>query len=200
MKEFKAEFFPPLDIGGNVKDELFANMTPLKECVSGREPNKSTFIRVLNDGVNLYFVFKVIDDNINPVRTKYNSKIYNEEVVEVFVSGADIRKYLEFEVSPNNTRFCGKVRNSLKGRRKLKLIGKCIFDSKVVTDKDGYFVIIKAAKKAIADKLNIKGLESCYFNIYRIDRPNEAEWELSALSPTGKENFHCPKSFIRLII
>lgn len=200
MKEIIAKYVEPYEIDGVVNKPVWNNLLPLSDCVSGEIPSFLTSFGVANDGENLYFIFKVSDNAIKPIRTKYNSKIYLEEVVEVFISGADIRKYIELEVSPNNTKFCCKIINNMKGSRRLKLLSKCVIDSKVFITDYGYNVEIKASIKAISNKLNIRDLKVSYFNAYRIKRPENSNWELSALSPTGVEGFHYPRSFVKLVM
>ena len=41
--------------------------------------------------------------------------------------------------------------------------------------------------------------DSWRLNLYRIDRPKEQEWELSAFSPTGEPDFHIPKRFGKVV-
>jgi len=199
MKEIIAKTIKDIDVEKDNRN-LYENMISLKECTKGITPEQETFFTVLNDGKYLYFVFKVYDNDILPQREQYNSKIYNEEVVEVFISGANIKKYLEFEVSPNNTKFCALLKNTMNGRKHLKLLNRCIFISDVILKHYGYDAIIKASIKDICNKLNINHLNLCYFNVFRIDRPLRDKIELSALSPTFKNGFHFPEKFVKLII
>jgi len=197
MKEYLKDLFTTSDFD-KLPSSLWDDMTPLSECVKGGKPNQATYFKALSDEKYFCFLFRVYDDFINPVRKVYNSKIYNEEVIEVFISGKDIRRYVELEVSPVNTKFCGLIKNSLKGRRKLKLLNVCIFNSTVFSKPYGYDAVITVSKKEIAKKLNLRELREANFNAFRIDRPKEGKWELSALNPTGKENFHIPEKFIKL--
>lgn len=201
MQTIHAARIEPLDIQGDC-GQLFeaAAMLPFKECVGGGDPVRKTLFSVHHDKANLYFAFRVYDDNIRPIRTMYNSKIYDEEVVEIFIAGANIKKYVEFEVSPNNTQFCGLLRNTLKGRRRLRLLKTCLFRSKVTQRDYGYDAVIVAPIKAICGKLNINDLNTCFFNATRMDRPSEKTLERSALSPTRRPGFHFPERFVRLVL
>ncbi len=189
-----------IDTNSKINFDVLGQGYELKECVNGTVPIQNTIFNVLYDKIYLYFLFGVRDNEISPSRTTYNSKLYNEEVVEVFVSGENRMRYVELEVSPNNTQFCGLVRNSDSGKRKLKLIGKSIFTSGVQATDWGYNTIIKVRKRAIEGVLGINKLKICYINAFRIDRPSKSEWELSALNPTGVANFHIPSAFVELEI
>lgn len=190
----------PFDIDGDIVKPQWSNLLALRENIRGNEPIRPTLFNVLNDGYHLYFAFKVNDEDVNPIRFNYNSKLYEEEVVEIFISAIHKNKYLELEVSPNNTKLCGIIHNNNSKRRRLKLLKQCIFISEVKAQEYGYSVEIKINIKAICNKLNVRDLSDCYFNAYRIDRPQGQAWELSALSPTLREGFHYPDSFVRLVI
>lgn len=200
MTKYPLKIIKPFEINGSLDKEHWDNLCSLKECKRGKEPKQSTQFGVLGDKDNLYFAFLVEDDYYKPLRGKYNSKLYLEEVVEIFIAVNNRNKYLEIEVSPNNTRFCGVINNKSPNKRQLKLLKNCIFESVVEKNNKGWSVEIVLNIDKLCDKLNIRhdNVNKIYFNAYRIDRPLNSEWELSALNPTGQEAFHHPNSFVEL--
>lgn len=180
----------------NIKEKL---KYPLVDNVTGEKSYNKTYIKIEEIDKNLKFSFEVYTDRVNPVRTRYNSKIYEEEVVEVFISSKlNPKKYLEFEVSPNNTQFCALIKNNYKKARCLKYYKNCLFNSFVEKTSYGFNVEIILPIKTVLNKLNVQDKNSLEFNVYRIDRPKNCEWKLSALNPTYKENFHIRNSFLKL--
>lgn len=199
--EYRIAKITDFDIEKNLDKDLIDNIkwSVFKNNITDLPLKQGTKFALLNGDECLYAFYVVSDDYINPIRTRYNDKIYNEEVVELFIASKNnIGKYIELEVSPNNTKFCGLIRNNLKGSRKLRLLNRCIFSSVIIKNDKGYIAVLKINKKQLCGHLNIRNTGSFSFNAYRIDRPLNLAWELYALNPTNKYNFHMPEFFIDL--
>jgi len=182
-------------IDGNIGK--YSNMIGLLDNFTGKMPLQATKFALIRSKDYLYCIFAVQDNCITENRTGYNSKLYEGEVVEIFFATGNRNRYIELEVSPQNTRYCAKVKCNKKAKS-IKLLEKCCFTSIVTGMPDGYVtemkINIKAAENALSTKLPIE-----YFNAYRIDRPKDKVWELSAGNPTGKATFHIKESFIKIV-
>lgn len=176
-----------------------AKWVELKDTVTGNEPKLGTKFCALESEKFLYLTFVCKDDYMLSTMTKYNDKLYDQDVVEFFIAAEhNLGKYLEIEVSPTNVQFLGLIYNNLKKSRRLKLLKRSFYTSNTLKTNEGYITQIKLPLKDIYDKLGVKINSPLVVNAYRIDRPQEGGWELSALNPTGAENFHVPSSFVRL--
>lgn len=187
-------------LSGNLNNYAAAEPISLLNAVTGEKPKLSTTLYALKSADFMYFAFLCEDDYAVANMTKYNDKLYNEDVTEVFIAAEGNRgKYIELEVSPGGALFCGLIHNSLKKSRRLKLFPRAIATCHARQTERGYLTEIKISISTIKGKLNIRNAVGLVGNCYRIDRPNGSPWELSAVNPTGKEAFHVPEQFIPII-
>lgn len=176
----------------------------LVETCTGKTPRLETEVKVVWNDDFLYFSFKCQDDFIKATMTEYNDKLYEEDVVEVFIDdNNNLNTYVEIEVNPlnailhylvcknfKNEKFCyAKVEKSILSATEFdNVLG--IWNTEIsIPMKE--FTTAKNNPPIPGDKWNV--------NFYRIDRPENKEDEYSAWSPTGQINFHMPEKFGELI-
>lgn len=207
MKEYycsRIEKGPYIDGNVDKKEWQAAGAVYLVDTVTGCTPRQPTWVKMLWDDQYLYVAFKCTDNCIAASMTKYNDKLYEEEVVEVFIDDdKDGKTYIEIEVNPLNAVLHYCVHNDLKG-------GKIFFariDKTVETavsrdDEKGTWnaeIAIPLTEFVTAEKIPPEKGCSWHMNLYRIDRVKTGNDEYSAWSPTGKINYHMPKKFGKLI-
>lgn len=166
----------------------------LKENRYGNKSKYKTFLEYSNIFEKKYrFIFYVYQTKKISKYKNYNSNLYESNVVELFFSDNKNRdKYLEIEVSPNNTHFNAFVIKK-QGERELKYIDQSNdFISEIHDiDKTTQIVTIDIDLSKFLDSNDI------YFNAYRIENELNSQY-LIALNPTLSETFHKTDSFIKL--
>ena len=165
----------------------------LCETVLGQPPLQKTQLKVAWDERELRVLFCVEDDYVWATLNERDAPLYNEEVVEVFLDpGGDLAAYYELEVNPLNVVLDLELRREATGWKK-DFQWRCEgLQTAVQRNASGWsaeFSIPFAALGAVP------GSRPWRANFYRIDRPANAPWELSALSPTGAPSFHVPARF-----
>lgn len=167
----------------------------LKDNVSGGEPYQSTTLRLCEEGGDLVAEFSVSDTRIQSFGENYNDPLWKGDVVEVFLSTDDKNRYFEAELNPNGVGYAFLVYNKDGlGDIMLTPLDTPPFTATATRTETGWTGVYrfqKAALKALGIPQNTTG------NFYRQDYQGEALY-LSALSPTGKANFHIPKSFLSM--
>lgn len=176
----------------------------LVETASGKEPRQATKVRSFwsRERPSLFFRFEGADDHIVSTMTNHDDPIYDEDVVEVFLSeSGSLQQYKEFELSPANVKFDAEIQNDLQGNIQVSTEWHAE-DWKTVfyNDKEsGTFLSLwELPFHHFSGGIPEVGGE-WLMNVYRIDRHPEHGDEYSAWSPTGKINFHLPRTFGRLM-
>ena len=91
----------------------------LAEVETGAAPKQGTTVRVARCGGDLRVLFKCVDADPWATITQRDGKLYEEEVVEVFLDPVgDLEVYFEIEVNPLNTVLDLVLRKSPSGRKK----------------------------------------------------------------------------------
>ena len=165
----------------------------LLETLSGQPPVQATRLQVAWDERELRVLFCVEDNYVWATLSERDAPLYNEEVVEVFLDpGGDLAAYYEFEVNPLNAVLDLELRREASGWKK-DFQWRCEgLQTAVQSNAAGWsaeFSIPFASLGAVP------GGNPWRANFYRIDRPADAPWELSAWSPTGAPSFHVPARF-----
>jgi hypothetical protein len=165
----------------------------LRETISGQPPLQKTQLKVAWDERELRVLFCVEDDYVWATLSERDAPLYNEEVVEVFMDpGGDLTTYYELEVNPLNAVLDLSLRRGAEGWKKdfkWRCEGLQTAVQSHATGWSAEFSIPFAALGAVP------GDRPWRANFYRIDRPVNAPWELSAWSPTGVPLFHVPARF-----
>jgi hypothetical protein len=176
----------------------------LLEVVSCDRPKLPTSVRAVWNNWGVYYRFECEDDYILSTMTQRDDPIYEEDVVEVFMSvDGDLTRYFEFEFSPAGVLFDAKIVNDLSDPKGNSIQVDTSWDSAelqswVSVDLANRRVVYEIAIPA-ADLLNgasIQAGDEWRSNLYRIDRsPNRDKDEYTAWSPTGIVRFHIPSRF-----
>ncbi len=163
---------------------------------------QQTGARICRDDTALYVRFDCDDRDIWGTYTQRDDSIFDEEVVEVFISsGAETPNfYYEFEVSPNGVLLDARIANptlhhaDIQVDRSWDCTGLRWHAAR--DDDAGHWwaaLVIPWASIGPADTP-----ASCWrANFYRIERPQDAEPEFSCWSPTMSDpaDFHKPAYF-----
>jgi len=180
-----------------MQEEKYDNGTLLKDCVNGKYHNKKAIFKATYNNEGLLFNFYCEDDDIFSTMTKFNDNLFNEDVVEIFISpDRNLKKYIEIEISPLENILQLNITNDLKGNFKTDFILKDEIKRKVIKNADSWTAefFVPFSLLGIVGK---KG-DNWLFNAYRIDR-NGSKFNFYALNPTFKPEFHHPENFIDLI-
>ncbi len=195
-----------LNLDGNVGEPKWelAEQVLLVDNSTGAKAQQATTAKLLWNDKNLYVCFSCVDTFINASMTGYNDKLYEEEVVEVFIDdNRDMKTYIEIEVNPLNALLHYRIHNNLKG----DIIGYGRVDRNIKTavlhdEVNGIWNVeieIPFSEFVTAENIPPKKGDKWLINLYRIDRPKDKKVEYMSWSPTGKDNFHLPEKFGELV-
>lgn len=200
---------PPV-IDGRTDDEAWRCAPPvtLVLSTSGRPAAKTTTARMCWDDTHLYIAFDCADTDTWGTYTRRDDPVYNEEVVEVFLSpDCDLTRYYEINVSPRNVVFDSAIINpddrqpgegtdngwNCQGLRTAVCVDGTL---DVRTDVDrGWSAELALPFSGLGRKTPRPG-ERWRVNLYRTDlSPEPAEFQ--AWSPTlvSPPRFHVPSRF-----
>jgi Carbohydrate family 9 binding domain-like len=167
----------------------------LKETVTGSQPNQPTSFKTAWDDGELRVLFHATDDDAWATHTAHDAPLYEEEVVEIFLDPTgDLESYFEIEVNPLNAVCDLVLRRSRSGYRK-DFAWHCEgLRTAVRKTENAWSAEISIPFASLAPSLPVIG-QPWRANFYRIDRPKNSPWELSAWSPTGLPLFHVQEKF-----
>ncbi len=175
----------------------------------------ATSFRALWSDAGLFVRYDVTDPSPWYTLTKRDERLWNEEVVELFLDvGATGRSYAEVEWNPANTvvdLWVDRPEN-----RYDKAWDWSGLESRVQTRKDeagrttGWTVVsflpwaAPTAKAPAGTAVPPKPGDRWRFNVFRIERPGgpaepEKDVQLLAWSPTGGRSFHVPSAFRQIV-
>lgn len=163
---------------------------------------QQTTARVCYDDEALYVCYDCDDRDIWGTYTQRDEPIYDEEVVEIFFGPgeADMVRYFEFQVSPNGVLLDAKIYNPTSQRPELEV--DFSWNCRDIRWQAGrndaanhWWAIMVIPWAAVAPPGDLPKLWRA--NLYRIERPHDAEPEYSCWSPTMTEpaDFHKPAYF-----
>jgi hypothetical protein len=204
----------PITVDGVLDEAVWRRLRPVGAFVveDGSPAHLETEAKLCWDDRCLYVAFSCDDPDIWGTYTKRDDPTYEQEVVEIFVNpSGDLVNYFEFEVSPRNVVWDGKIYNpdgtptkntrfdaswNCDGlRTAVRVVGT--LDDR--TDRDQMWSVeIAIPLGAIADKPPADR-ERWRANLYRIDRGKKDEYSSWSATLTDKPNFHVPRRFGHLI-
>ncbi len=161
---------------------------------------QQTMTRLGYDREWLYVRFDCVDRDIWGTYRERDEPIYDEEVVELFISpGPETpTAYFEFEISPNGVFFDAQIENLHEERTTLRVDLAWNADARWWVrreDDAGHWTAILALPW---HSLVSGALPSVWrINLFRIERPRDGEPEFSCWSPTftTPADFHKPSRF-----
>lgn len=167
----------------------------LKETVSGGQPAQATWFKTAWSEAELRVIFHAADTDPWATHTAHDSPLYEEEVVEIFLDPAgDLASYFEIEVNPLNAVCDLVLRRTRAGWRKDFSWHCAGLKTSVVKTPGAWTVEMAIPFASLGPGLPAPG-KPWRANFYRIDRPKNSPWELSAWSPTGQPLFHVQEKF-----
>ena len=187
-----------------------AGFHELKDVTSGNSVEKKAKAKMLWSENYLYVLFDVEDDHIWGTYQKNDDPIYDEEVVEVFITlgEKDPQNYLELQFSPLGVKFDAKVQNPTGSRHDEGFAVNKSWDSNlefvqsiVETDSHADYKIgrwitqVKIPAKEIGQRNFTLG-DKLRGNLFRIDGyPKQNSYQALMPNLESVPNFHTPKKF-----
>jgi hypothetical protein len=205
----------PIAIDGRLDEPVWSRVPPVGDfrlADGSGEPQLPTELRLCWDESNLYLGFVCIDTDIWGTYRKRDDPVWEEEVVEAFVSsGGDVTRYFESNFSPHNVVFDARIeipesgdRRFMKadvswnceGLRSAVRVAGTLDDRTDIDDRWTVEVALPFSQIGREGRKPRDG-ERWRANFYRIDRAGDGEF--SCWSPTLQHNFHVPARFGHLV-
>ncbi len=205
----------PITIDGVLNEPVWSRIPPVgtfQKVLGDGLPAYPTELKLCWDDTYLYLGWVALDPNIWGTYRHHDDPIWEEEVVEAFLSsGGDVTRYFEFNWSPHNVVFDAKIeipengdRTYMKsdvawvceGLRSAVTVFGTLDDASDVDEKWVVETAIPFAQIGRAHRVPVEG-EEWRASFYRIDREDEGEF--SCWSPMLTSSFHVPARFGRLI-
>ena len=182
----------------------------LVDAKSGKQPGLTTSFRLLYDEEFLYIGYTVKDDIIVASYTDHDSPLYEEDVVEIFISpGGSTHFYYEFNFSPNAVVFDAIILNDggspengrgdlFMGLKQWDCEGLIVATCKEDNNDWSVTVKIPFSQLHLADNTTPLSGDVWRANLFRIEYGSEKE-EYSAWSALGRYDFHTSEKFGTLV-
>ncbi len=169
----------------------------LVENLEGGDPAQGTILRTCWSSSAWHLHFECVDANPWATLTQPDAKLWEEEVVEIFVDPVgDGLAYFEIEVNPLGT-ICDLVLRRVASGWRRELAWNCDgLQARVTRITNGWTAEIELPFRALVDSAPEPGTE-WRANFLRIDRPlgRDGPRELTAWSPTYLPTFHAAERF-----
>ncbi len=175
----------------------------LTRAQDGADPLQATAVRIAYDVDSLLVRFDCTDRDIWATYGRRDERLWEEEVVELFVAPgeADPSDYVEIEVNPNGAIFDARVGNPY-GRRDSMRVDSAWNAAGLVA------AVSRPTPGSWRAELVVPWSDLCEgtpplvwrANFFRVERPRDGDPEFSCWSPTFVDppDFHKPASFGRL--
>jgi Carbohydrate-binding family 9 len=175
---------------------------PLRLATDGSAPRLATAVAAYFDDETLTIIFTAADDGIVATHVTHDAPLYEEDVVEAFLSPDTLTEYYEIEVNPLGTTFDARIsspdgdRTTMQTDLAWKAGGMAavrkLFGDAGSIDVDTVMRIPFASMGRATPRTG----ETWRANFFRIDR-HPAGAEFSAWQPTNKTppDFHVPNAF-----
>jgi len=205
----------PIAVDGRLDEPVWPRLPAVGDfwlADGSGEAQLPTELRLCWDESNLYLAFVCIDTDIWGTYRKRDDPVWEEEVVEAFLSsGREVTRYFELNFSPHNVVFDARVETPESGDRRFMrsdVSWNCEGIQSAVhvvgtlddhRDLDDRWVVEAALPFS---QIGREGRppehgERWRANFYRIDRAEGGEF--SCWSPTLQHNFHVPGRFGHLV-
>jgi len=201
-----------ITIDGKLDDKAWQKATLIGNFVNNKDGSPSNYqteARVLYDEKFIYFAFRCIDDNIWATMTRRDQHLWEEEVVEFFVTPKELGRYFELQWNPLGGVFDAIITNDLdprgvsktfqgdwsytaKGMQSAVKVKGTVNDS---SDKDEFWQVEIRLPFADLGQPAPKPGETWRANFYRFNRTKGLPVEQLSWSPTLLPGFHQPSRF-----
>ena len=176
----------------------------LRRAGDAAPPRLATSVAAFYDDEYLSILFSSSDDLVRSTLFAHDAPLYEEDVVEIFITPDVLERYYELEVSPRGTVFDARV-DSPDGERATMHVDRAwnceglVAAVRQVTESHGSTTVdtIVRIPFAALERNTPEAGETWRANFFRIDRHPEAGDEFSAWQPTMKNpaDFHVPAAF-----
>jgi hypothetical protein len=176
----------------------------MRRAIDGSVPRLATSVAAWYDAQYLTVLFSAADDYQRATNYEHDSPLYEEDVVEIFITPAELTRYYELEVSPKGVVFDATVdsphgsRETMHVDRAWDCAGLIVAIRTVVESNGGMTVdtLVRIPFASLARTTPAEG-ELWRANFFRVDRHDEEGDEYSAWQPTKREpaDFHVPAAF-----
>lgn len=201
-----------ITVDGDLREDVWrkaAVLTPfMKNDGSGRE-REATVVRIWYDDTALYLAWTCTDSDIQATFTARDSRFWEEEVAEFFVTSRNLTKYFELQWNPLGGVFDAIITNELDARgvskkfegdwsytaRGMKSAVRLKGTAGNASDTDESWqveVVIPFADFGVPAP---KPKDVWRANFYRFNRAKDRAAELLSWSPTLFPGFHQPSRF-----
>ncbi len=201
-----------LTLDGELREEVWAKAARLgpfrKNDGSGRE-RESTVVRIWYDDTAIYLGWTCTDSDVQATFTNRDSKFWEEEVAEFFITPKSLTRYFELQWNPLGGVFDAIITNTMDERgvsRKfegdwsftangMKSAVKLAGTAGNSSDRDEFWQVEVVIPFADLARQSPKPKDVWRANFYRFNRGNGQPAEGVAWSPTLLPGFHQPARF-----
>ncbi len=201
-----------LTIDGNLNEVVWSKAALLSPFVlnDGSGPERErTAVRIWYDESALYLGWTCTDDDIQATFTARDSKFWEEEVAEFFVTSGPLDRYFELQWNPLGGEFDAIISNKMDSRGiSTSFTGDWSFTAKGMksavklkgtaadsSDKDELWQVEAVIPFADLGEAAPKPKTVWRGNFYRFNRAKDRQPELLSWSPTLLPGFHQPSRF-----
>ena len=202
----------PVTVDGDLSEPVWAKAAVLSPFLqndgSGPEREK-TIVRIWYDDTALYLGWTCTDSDIQATFTARDSKFWEEEVVEFFVTSKTLGRYFELQWNPLggvfdatidnkldqqgvSTNFTGDWNFTAKGMKSAVKVKGTVGNS---NDKDDSWQVEVVVPFVDLGEAAPKPAAVWRANFYRFNRAKNQRPELLSWSPTRFPSFHQPARF-----
>ncbi len=201
-----------VEIDGELDEPMWKKAALLKPFVmndgSGPEREQTT-LRLWFDDTALYLGWTCTDSDIQATLTNRDGNLWEEEVVEFFVTAKELKHYFEFEWNPVGGVYDSTVDNQIDDKGVSKgYSGDASFTARGMasavkvkgtvgnsSDKDEFWQVEIMIPFAALGQPTPRPRETWRGNFYRYNRQKDRPAELLGWSPTVVPDFHQPTRF-----
>jgi Domain of unknown function (DUF1083). len=201
-----------IKIDGDLDESVWTNaasLQPFFENESARNEREHTDLRLWYDDTALYLGWKCRDIDIQATFTNRDSKFWEEEVVEMFITPKALNKYFELQWNPLGGVFDAIITNTLDAKGVSRgFEGDWSFTAKEMKsavmlkgtannsdDKDEFWQVEVMVPFADLGQTTPKVGDVWRGNFYRFNRTKDLPVEQLSWSPTLLPGFHQPSRF-----
>jgi hypothetical protein len=199
-------------IDGNFNEPVWgkaAIITPFTHNDGTGVETEPTRLRICYNSTYLYLGWSCTDSDIQATLTQHDANLWDEEVVECFITPHRLTRYFELQWNPLGTTFDGIILNTLgedglSRKRDLErdwnppnIISAVVVEGRLSgkADKDKEWRVEAAIPFAELETGAPRPGDVWRANFYRYNRTSGKETEFLAWSPTCTKTFHEPNRF-----
>ena len=202
----------PVKVDGDLSEAAWtkaAVLSPFFQNDGSRREREKTVVRLWYDDTALYLGWTCADSDIQATFTARDSKFWEEEVVEFFVTSGTLSRYFELQWNPLGGVFDAIIDNKMDQRGvSTNFTGDWSFTAKAMksavklkgtvgesNDKDEMWQVEVVLPFADLGEVAPKPKAIWRANFYRFNRAKDQSAELLSWSPTRLPGFHQPSRF-----